>query len=310
MKTPCWSMDEILSSLSEGKEGCGPKSLVMYSSLRGAMVTDPRGMFLPIEDHLVHRGDGVFETLLFEGGGVYNLSAHLERLIRSASAIGLSLPFGEAQVIQVIEDCFAQAGKSRSLARVLLGRGTGGFSVDPAESVQSSLYVMVYEAPPPFMTTHPEGARAVLSAVPPKSGGLATIKTCNYIPNAMMKAEANAAGVHFAIGVDAEGFVTESATENIAGVDREGTLIYPPPTSHLPGTTLQRVVALAASEGRKIENRAFRPSELFEMAEVLVVGTTTYVTPLIELDGRAISVGPVAGELHRLLMADIYNREE
>lgn len=269
------------------------------------MVTDPRAMLLPVEDHLVHRGDGVFETLLFEGGGIYNLPAHLNRLRRSASALDLTLPLPVEDLTRILEDCFELAGRTRAQARLLLGRGPGGFSVNPAECPQASLYIIVYEASPPFMEKYPEGGRAILSRIPPKSGGLAGVKTCNYIPNALMKAEANAAGVHFAIGVDGEGFLTESATENLAAVDRSGTLILLPARHHLEGTTLNRVAELAASAGRKVCERPLRPSDLFDMAEVWMVGTTTYVTPLVELDGKALPTGPVAAELDALLHRDI-----
>ncbi|MDF3129614.1 aminotransferase class IV [Kiritimatiellaeota bacterium B1221] len=305
MRTPLWSLDELNRALSRGENGVSDKALVMYSSLWGAMITDPRGMLVPVEDHLVHRGDGVFETLLFEGRGIYNLEAHLQRLERSANRIGLRCPFSRERLTQILEDCFAASQTPRALARVLLGRGPGGFSVDPAECPAASLYVVVYRAPPPFMEMYPGGARAVLSKVPPKPGGLATVKTCNYLPNALMKAEASAAGVHFALGVDDEGYLTESATENLAGVDREGNFILLPATAHLAGTTLQRVAELAASAGRKVVERRLRAPELFELAEVLIVGTTTYVTALVALEGRALPTGPVQSELDALLHADI-----
>ncbi len=305
MHTPLWSFDELLQSLSANGSGCSGKALVMYSSLWGAMITEPRGMLIPVEDHLVHRGDGVFETLLFEGGGIYNLPAHLKRLERSANRMGLTLPCSWEALTQILEDCFEVADQERALARLLLGRGPGGFSVDPAESPVASLYVVVYRANAPFMDRHPEGAKAVLSKIPPKPGGLATIKTCNYIPNALMKAEASAAGVDFALGVDAEGYLTESATENLAGVDREGNLILLPAAHHLAGTTLQRVAELAASAGRKVVERPLRPSELSELAEVLIVGTTAYVTALVELDGKVLPRGPVQAELDAMLHADI-----
>lgn len=310
MQTPHWTFEDAAAALADSVSRPPSKALVMYSSLRGAMVSDPRLMWVPVEDHLVHRGDGVFETLLFEGGGVYNLSAHLQRLQASADALGLTPPMTVAELAQVIADCFFLAGRERALARLLLGRGPGGFSVDPAECPVASLYCIVYEAPPPFMQKHPGGGHAILSRIPPKSGGLATIKTCNYLPNALMKAEANAAGVHFALGVDEQGWLTESYTENLAAIDREGCLIVPPPTRHLAGTTLQRVAELAAADGRKVRVRPLRASELFEMAEVLIVGTTAYVSRLVSLDGKPLPQGPVAVQLNRLLLQDIHRGGE
>ena len=63
----------------------------MYSSLYGGVVTDPLLMTLPIDDHMVHRGDGVFEAFKSVGGNIYNLGGHLERLVTSARGLSLQL---------------------------------------------------------------------------------------------------------------------------------------------------------------------------------------------------------------------------
>ena len=306
MQTPYWSFEEYSQALRTPMNPASAKARVMYSSLTGAMVSDVRCMQIPVEDHLVHRGVGVFETLLFEGGRVYNLKAHMERLWASAATIQINVPLERARLEQVIDDCFEVAAEERALAKVLVGRGLGGFSVDPAECKKASLYVIVYKAPPPFMERYPDGAKVILSVLPPKSGGLARVKTCNYIPNALMKAEANAAGVHFALGVDEQGYLTESATENIAGLRKDGTLVVPPSTHHLPGTTLKRVVELAIAGGRKVIELPLKPEDLFDLAEVIIAGTTAYVTQVVEMNGTPLPVGPVAGELNDLLLTDIY----
>ena len=52
----------------------------MYSSATGYITTDPELMVIPIDDHLVHRGDGVFESFKCLNGSIYNLDAHLKRM--------------------------------------------------------------------------------------------------------------------------------------------------------------------------------------------------------------------------------------
>lgn len=282
----------------------------MYSAEWDAIVTDPGCMRVRVDDHLVHRGDGVFETLLCEEGAIYNMGAHLDRLERSAGFIGIDLPVSRARLEEAAVEVFRVAGRRRALARLLVGRGAGGFSVDPAEPARASLYVVVYDAPAPFMERTPEGARAVLSRIPPKPAGLATVKTCNYLPNAMMKAEASRAGAHFALGVDTEGFLTESFTENLAVVDEAGRLVPLPPTHHLPGTTLDRVAALARERGMEVAPRALRPRDLFRMREVWLVGTTAYVTRVVSLDGTPLSTGPLAEALGEALRRDIAGNGE
>lgn len=303
---PVMSFEEAMARVAATP--CPPHAqgyAAMYSSEWDAVVTDPRLMRVPVDDHLVHRGDGVFETVLFAGGRVYLQEAHLTRLQRSAGRIGLALPWSSETLGGILSRVFAVAGKAEALARILVGRGPGGFAVDPEESIAPSLYIVVYPAGRAFMRRHPEGARAIWSQIPPKPGMLATVKTCNYLPNAMMKAEATAAGAHFAIGVDEDGYVTESFTENVAGVDADGTMVVPPAARHLPGTTLKRVMDLAGEAGIRVVQRKVRTETLLAMTEVLVIGTTARVTSVTCLDGHAFPLGPVGRHLGMLLDADI-----
>src|ERR1035437_7237347 len=62
----------------------------MYSSGFGGIVTDPLLMLLPMDDHLVHRGDGIFEAFKVVDGALYNFQVHLDRLHDSARGLAFS----------------------------------------------------------------------------------------------------------------------------------------------------------------------------------------------------------------------------
>lgn len=304
MSTPHWQQAEVLDWLNHQNPSPCP-ALAMYRSDWSAIVTDPAWMLVQVDDHLVHRGDGVFETLLCEAGALYNLDAHLKRLRASASAIQMDLPWTDSDLRKMILDTFRAAEAPRSLGRVLVGRGPGGFSVDPNESTGPILYVLVYPSKPPFMETYPEGAKLITSRIPPKSGGLATVKTCNYIPNALAKLEATQTGAHFAIGVDADGYLTESATENLAVIPEPGVLNIAPASHHLSGTTLTRVAEMMTEDGWRITEDPILPEQLFEMEEVWIVGTTAYVTMAVTFDGQPLFAGPHALDWMDRLQMDI-----
>jgi 4-amino-4-deoxychorismate lyase len=55
-------------------------------------VTDPKMMVVPLDDHLVHRGHGVFDTANVADGKVYGLNFHLDRLLLSAERAKIPLP--------------------------------------------------------------------------------------------------------------------------------------------------------------------------------------------------------------------------
>lgn len=285
---------------------------LFYSSLWDGYVTDPALMVVPFDDHLTHRGDGVFETMKCVDGAVYNLDAHLQRLQRSAYQIGLAFRRGPEAVRAKVLEALERAGQPECAVRVVLSRGPGGMGVAPSESVGTALYVLVYGAGRPFMERHPEGATLRKSRVPPKPPCFATAKTCNYIPNALMRAEAEVWHVDFMVGVDAHGHVTEGATENLGMVSKSGRLVFPPLDAVLAGTTMLRVSELARAleaDGR-LKGVVFRPireEELYEAQEILMVGTTLNVASVVEYNGRRVgdgTPGPVGRALDALIARD------
>lgn len=289
----------------------------MYSSVYGGIVTDPVLMMVPVDDHVVHRGDGVFETLKCVEGGIYNLRAHLDRLRNSAAALG----YPDTAVPEDIEVLIAgtvRAGDRRNCSvRVLLSRGPGSLGVNPADCPEPQLYIVAARLKASFMESHPEGARAVSSGVLPKQAFLASVKSCNYIHNVLMKKEAADRGVDFALGFDEEGFLTEGATENAGIVTRSRELVFPEGERLLKGTTMARVLELAAGPagGEFLSGArcgAITRDDITSAAEVLIVGTTPDVSALVELDGAPVGggkPGPVQAVLNRLLQEDILGNE-
>jgi branched-chain amino acid aminotransferase len=281
-------------------------------------VTDPGLMMIPVDDHVVHRGDGVFETLKAVEGGLYNLAGHFARLRRSASFIGLGPAPADGVLREIVRQTVRAAGYPDALVRILFTRGPGSMGVSPYDCPEPALYVAAYELPPPFMERHPEGATALPSAIPVKSGGFAQAKICNYLPNMLMKKEAVDQGVHFVFSFDDLDGLAESATENVGIVDAEGWLRAPATASILEGTTMNRVLEFAeglvrdgALSGVK-RNRVSR-QDLAEAREILIFGTTTDVTAVVAFERRAVGAGrpgPVFAALSRRLLADIRGNPE
>ena len=289
------------------------KYYALYSSVLGGVVLDPLLMQVPIDDHLVHRGDGVFDTFKCIDRAAYNLDAHLRRLMRSAAAIGLTWPGGIEEIRALTLETLAEADWDDCSGRVMIARGPGSFGVSPYESPAPALYIVVYAAGVPFMAKHPEGARVRRSHVPIKPARFATVKNCNYLPNVMMKRESVDWGVDFVVGFDADGLMAEGATENFGIVTRSGELLFPRMETVLDGTTMLRVMQLAEAlvDSGDLEKIAFRDiteSDVRGAAEMLIVGTTLNVVSVREFEGAPVAdgiPGPVGLALNKLLECDI-----
>ncbi|HOO20125.1 MAG TPA: aminotransferase class IV [Kiritimatiellia bacterium] len=288
----------------------------MYSSWWNGITTEPNLMVVPVDDHMVHRGDGLFETFKCVDGAVYNLEAHLARLENGAKAIALQMPWSREDIRRIIGEVLKAGGRRDALIRIFVSRGPGGHSANPYECPEPLLMVLAIRLPPPFMASHPEGARVGMSAVPNKEGMFAQVKSVNYLPNVLMKKQAVDAGVDFMLGFDKDGHMTELPTENFGIVTAGRVLKVPRPDHILAGTTMGRVLALARDHLvpsgvlAGVAEADVPRAELEEAEEMLVFGTSPHVTAVTEFAGRPVGdgkPGPVWRELSRLFEADLKN---
>ena len=112
--------------------------------------------------------------------------------------------------------------------------------------------------------------------------------------------EAKAAGADDAWLVE-DGFITEGSSNNTYIVTQQGTVV----TRHLgteilAGITRKATLRLANEEGIQIEERSFTVAEALDAAEAFITSATTFVTPVISIDGQQIGdgkPGPIASKL-------------
>jgi len=289
--------------------------LAMYSSVLGGVVTDPFLMTIPVDDHMVHRGDGIFEAFKCVNGNIYNLTAHLERLERSARAVYLTLPASLEHITDLVIGTIRIAGTRDCLIRLFVSRGPGGFTTNPYECPSSQIYIVACNPSVYPEEQSTEGVFIKSSSIPVKKSYFATIKSCNYLPNVLMKKEAVDAGVQYTVSIDENGFLGEGSTENIGLVTPDRTLKFPRFARILKGTTVTRVAALAESlvANGKLEQVVFEDitlNEAYSGAEILLFGTTFDILAAVIFDGHDIGSGrpvDICRLLLELLTRDIEN---
>lgn len=310
--------DQFGATLAALRKPYHENYLAMYSSVLEGIVTDPVLMLLPIDDHMVHRGDGIFETFKCVEGAIYNLNAHLDRLERSAANLAFTLPVDRVRLHEIIAETIRVGGARDCAIRLFVSRGPGSFGVNPYDAPAPQLYIVITRLGDSFMVRHPEGAVVRTSAVPLKHPFFAGVKHCNYLNNVLMKKEAVEAGVDFVVGFDASGRLGEGATENIGVVTQDGTLVFPRLDGILMGTTMMRVMELAQGLVKKGLLREVRfgdliRSDVTHAREMLIVGTTIDVTRVREFDGKPVgdgSAGRVYQRLRAALLDDIHTNAQ
>ncbi|WP_294445614.1 aminotransferase class IV [uncultured Mailhella sp.] len=303
MSVPVINAAEWTAKLMELPRRGAASVTAFYEHRMGAICRDPRLLLVPLDDHMVHRGDAIFESLTFLEGRIVQLDAHLERMKHSASTLSLLPPCPWEEVRSLMLDVAKAGGEPYGGLKVLLGRGCGGLGVDPAECLESSLYIVATRGKPLPGAFWQKGLTAARSAIPAKQEWLARIKSTNYLANALMAKEAREQGVDLTFSFDDDGFLAEAAIANVALVDREGRMLMPRFRHALPGTTAIRAMEIAKS---------FMPvvitditEEIVEQAsEILVLGTTCECVAVTHYNGKPVGdgrPGPMADRLRHLL---------
>lgn len=298
---------EYLQALLEAIRPGTEEVLAFYDHRVGVIGTDPKLMLMPWDDHLVHRGDGVFESLKYVGRKLYQLDAHIRRMKISCQAIHMEPPCSWEELKEAIVEVARAGNEPDGLIRVLLGRGPGGFGIDPYESPVQSLYLVAYRMHQKPESAFEKGVSAMRTTIPAKQAWMATVKTTNYLPNVLMKREAVNNRVDFPFCYDDNGFLAEGATENVALVDEAGRLVIPEFTNALAGTTLMRAVDLVKDE-MDIIFKGVTEDEVYAAREVMMVGTSFDAIGVVRYNGKPIHdarPGPVARRIRSLLQADL-----
>mmetsp|Transcript_5148 Transcript_5148/g.9026 ORF Transcript_5148/g.9026 Transcript_5148/m.9026 type:complete len:276 (-) Transcript_5148:1730-2557(-) len=181
----------------------GPNKIYsMYSSVLGGVVTDPSLFVVPIDDHIFHRGHGIFDTLNISDGNVYGLDFHLDRLMSGAKLARIDL--SKAKFLGCTSDEREQKARLRAIllrtvaasgqrnhvfCRYWLSVGRGDFNITPTRCIGGCVfYVVVHERLAPKNQEESDKGFTIREntvSIPFKDKLLATIKSTNYLVNAL-----------------------------------------------------------------------------------------------------------------------------
>jgi 4-amino-4-deoxychorismate lyase len=309
---PTLTANEVVDKLRALRARQPVKYWAFYSSQLGGIVTDPALMIIPFDDHMVHRGHGIFDTAAIEGGKIYDLEAHLDRFIRSARNSKLKLPSRD-EMRDIIVRTTAASGKREGSIRYWASSGPGSLGLTPASGAEPGFFVMISAGLAYPESWYTQGLRVMTTTYPIKPPLYAVTKSVTYLPNVLMQMEAQEHGVDNGVFIDEAGNVGESSNMNVAFVGADGALLHPKFDHILSGCTSLRLLELAKSlEARKvvkgIEVRDIPVAEARAAREMLLIGSSVKVAPIVEWDGKPIGdgkPGPISRALRDLLTEDM-----
>jgi 4-amino-4-deoxychorismate lyase len=305
--------DQVLAALRTMRERQPVKFSAFYSSQLGGVVTDPALMVLPFDDHMVHRGHGIFDTAALVAGRIYDLEAHLDRFLSSAERSRLKLAGSRAEMRDIIIRTAAASGVRDGSIRYWLSSGPGNLDLTPAAGAVPAFFVIIFGGLSYPARWYSDGLKVMTTTYPIKPPLYATTKATNYLPNVLMQMEAKEAGMDNGVFIDEEGFVGESSNMNVAFVMADNVLRHPRFVRVLAGCTSLRLLELAPALVASgvlagVEVGDIRVADARASREMILLGSSIKVAPIVEWDGQPIgsgTPGPVARALLELLEKDM-----
>lgn len=269
--------------------------------------------------HTLHYGMGVFEGIRAyktpKGTAIFRLKEHTERLFRSAHIVGMPMPYDPAAINLVCREVVRENKLESAYIRPLCFYGAEGMGLR-ADNLKPHVMIAAWYWGAYLGTAGQEhGIRVKTSSYGRHHINSTMCKAKangNYINSIMALQEALLCGFDEALLLDTEGYVAEGSGENIFIV-RNGLLYTPDLTSALEGITRDTILTLAGELGLPVKEKRITRDEVYVADEAFFTGTAAEVTPIRELDGRAIGSGrpgPITTQLQDLYFDQVYGRRE
>ena len=265
--------------------------------------------------HALHYGTAVFEGIRAyntpEGTAVFRLHEHMVRLEASAKAYGIPMSWTPDQLDAACKDLLRTTELDAAYIRPLVFYGTGKVGLNPTGNTVHTM-----------MAAFPFGAYlgedGVQNGITAMVSSWRRINHSSLIPTAkgaggylnsmLAKQEATRAGYDEAIMLNDSGSVSEGSGMNIFTVSKG--VVYTPPVSSgiLEGITRNSVIELLRGDGAEVHEAELARGSLYTAEEVFVTGTAAEVTPICEIDGRAVGLGtpgPITRKAQDLFVAAV-----
>jgi branched-chain amino acid aminotransferase len=277
-------------------------------------ITDDLHAVISVFDHGFLYGEGVYETLRTYNGQPFLFDRHMRRLRTSAGMLALQIPISDDEIDRRFRETMRAAGLDggparESYIRLLVTRGVGDLSYDPAVCPEPSLVVIVKPQVDPPREAYENGVSVIIASTVRNHPGTVNplIKSNNLINNALAGQEAIRRGAFEAVMRNYRGDLAECTTSNLFIV-KDGAAVTPPLASGLlPGITRAFLFELGAERKIPVRETVLRDEDLFGADEAFLTSTTRELVPIVRVDDRPIGVG-TPGPVTRALL-ETYRRK-
>ena len=264
------------------------------------------GDFQPFNDtniHLLsntlHYGMGVFEGVRAyetpDGGAIFRLIEHTERLFSAASKINISIPYSVEELCQAQIDTMSKNKLREGYIRPIVFLGSESMGLRSQDSLSVNVAIACWEWPSYMEPSAKKNGISVIKSPfqqydNPLYSNNKIIGT--YVNSIMAVNDAISKGAEEAILMDKNGYISEGSGENLF-IIKDSVLITPTTDYCLNGITRQSVMSIATNLNYSVEEKNLSFKDLLDADEAFYSGTAVEITPITNVDGAIIGSGKI-----------------
>jgi len=261
-------------------------------------IADEAHAVISVFDHGFLFGEGIYETLRTYNGEPFLFDRHMRRLRRSAGMLQLPLTLSDQQIGGRFEETMraaglGPAGGGEAYIRLLVTRGVGDLTYDPAATPEPSFVVIVKPHVDVEEAVYERGVKVALVSIirnhPDTVNPL--IKSNNLLNCALAMQEAVRRGAFEGLMRNYRGELAEFSTANLFVVKNGAVLTPPLEAGLLPGITREFLFEVGAEAGIPVREQPLGDPDLFGADEAFLTSTTREIVPIVTVDDRTIASG-------------------
>ena len=256
-------------------------------------------------DHGLLYGDGVFEGIRAYGGKIFQCEAHLDRLMKSADAINLKVPYGKPALKKAMYEAMEANSLENCYFRLVVTRGPGSLGISPYVCKDSVVFIIADQIEMYTEEMYENGIGIIVAKTTRIHSSMMDlrVKSLNYLNNVYAKMECAEAGVPEALMLNTAGNICEATGDNVF-IIKDGKLLTPPASSGiLLGITRGVVMHLAQTNGIEVLEQDMTVDDVYSADECFLTGTGAEVIAVTAVDGHEIGEGvsgPITAKLLKL----------
>ncbi|MEL6240002.1 MAG: D-amino-acid transaminase [Pseudomonadota bacterium] len=236
--------------------------------------------------------DGVYEVTSVLDGKLIDFDGHAARLERSLAELDMRSPISNDDLLEVHRELVRQNEIEEGLVYLQITRGAPAdrdFAFPDPEETPST--IVLFTQSKPGLANSPAAARGMkVISIEDIRWGRRDIKTVQLLYPSMGKMMAKKAGADDAWMVQ-DGHVTEGTSNNAYIVKGNKIITRPRSNDILPGITRAAVLRFAQEAQMEVEERLFTIDEAKDADEAFITSASTFVMPVVEIDGVSLGDG-------------------